>query len=83
MQYLFQLLYTCRTQDGALLMTEEECGAKVCLDAGTNPLNSEVTYQVRFRQDVARGGKGRQKKDRVIINEKKKCLCLNRVKRLA
>ncbi len=38
-----------------ILMSWEECGmvAEPCLDAGTNPLTSEVTYQVIY-ENVAR-----------------------------
>lgn len=45
-QELFELVYTCRTADGLVLDTAEECGIEVCLDAATNPAASEITYQV-------------------------------------
>lgn len=49
---LFELVYSCRkhSPDGeeVVLTSLEECGmvAEPCVDAGTNPGISEVTYQV-------------------------------------
>ncbi|CAM9620083.1 unnamed protein product, partial [Ectocarpus sp. 4 AP-2014] len=51
---LFELVYSCRKHgpDGeeVVLTSLEECGmvAEPCVDAGTNPGISEVTYQVAF-----------------------------------
>ncbi|CAN0232182.1 unnamed protein product, partial [Ectocarpus fasciculatus] len=51
---LFELVYSCRkhSPDGeeVMLTSLEECGmvAEPCVDAGTNPGISEVTYQVAF-----------------------------------
>lgn len=48
---LFDLVYSCRKETAkgeVMVMTWEECGmvSPPCLDAGTNPETSEVTYQV-------------------------------------
>lgn len=46
MDRLFELSYTCETDEGEFLESAEACGIEVCLDASTNPHASEVTYQV-------------------------------------
>eukprot|EP00752_Nemacystus_decipiens_P018756 g16816.t1 len=55
---LFDLVYSCRKETArgeVMIMTWEECGlvAPPCLDVGTDPKTSEVTYQIAFEFNSA------------------------------